>query len=174
MEMRFDSRMFGRCEYLMAYAWFDNVIQSPVSPPLRGRIITIKYLCSLLTWNCTDIHCSEGSLKPSSGMAIIWAEIEPKRWPCWNYLRRCRQVASEGHQQRTWGGGAVVNPQLIEVTFCVKVGKLHFDKEAVWYSDAPTTVLTVGVAVRVVRTCKLARFLPTDRGWAPWKYRHRG
>ena len=173
MEMTFDSRMFGRCEYLMAYAWFDNVIQSPGSPPMRGRIITIKSLCSLLTWNCTDIHCSEGSLKSASRKATIWAEIEPKRWPCWIHFTRCRQVSSEGHQQGTPGGGAVVNPQLVAIPFCIKVGKRHFDKEAVWYGDAPTTVLTVGVVVRVVRTCKLARVLPTDRGWAPWTDRYR-
>ena len=93
MEMMFDCRMFARCEYLVAY--------SPDSPPMGERIIAIKSIWLVLTWNCTEIHCCEGSLKSSSRIAMIWAEIEPKRWPCWNYFTRGRQVASEGHQQGT-------------------------------------------------------------------------
>ena len=71
-------------------------------------------------------------------------------------------MASESHQQECQGGGAVINPQLVVATFCVEMGKFHFDKEAVWHGDAPTTVLVVGVVVRVVRACKAARAFPTD------------
>ena len=126
------------------------------------------------TLTCTTVHWCEFSLKSSSRYATIWAEVEPQRWPCWNYSAMSHQVSSEGHQQWTWGGEAVVNPQVVVATFCAEVGKLHFDKEAVWYGDAPATVLAVGVVVRVVRACKSARVFPTDGGRAPWTNRYRG
>ena len=148
--------------YFSWFSWHNSII------------IEIEPMFWKLTRNCTGVHCSEGSLKSYSWIAPIRAEIEPKRWPRWNYFTGGRQVSSEGHQQGTWAGGAVVNPQLVVVRFCVKVGKLHFDKEAVWYGDAPTTVLAVGVVVRVVRTCKPARILSTDGRRASWKRRPRG
>ena len=135
----------------------------------------MQYLSRSYTYTltCTTVHWCVVSLKSSSRIAMIWAEIEPKRWPCWNYSAMSPQVVSEGHQQWTWGGGAVVNSQHV-TPFCSEVDKLHLDTEAVCYGDAPATVLVVGVVVRVVRTCKLARVLPTDRGWAPWTNRYRG
>ena len=117
-----------------------------------------------LTW-----HCCVGSSKSSSRRVIIRAEIEPQQRPRWNHFAGCRQLAREGRQQGTWQGGAVVNPQLIVATFCVEVGKFHFDKDAPCHADAPNTVCVVGVIVRVVRACKLARVLPTDWSWASWK-----
>ena len=80
------------------------------------------------------------------------------------------QVVTEVNQQWTWDGGAVVNSQLV-TPFCTEVEKLHFDTEAVWYGDAPATVLAVRVVVRVVRAYKLARVTPIDGGRASWKYR---
>ena len=132
--------------------------------------IVIEPMFWKLTRNCIGVHCSEGSLKSASRIDPIRAESEPKRSPCWKYSAGGRQVSSAVHQQRTWCGGAVVNEQLV-IPFCAEVGKLHFDKEAVWYGDAPTTVLAVRVVVRVVRAYKLARVTPTDGGRAHWKYR---
>ena len=114
-------------------------------------------------------HFCEGSSKSSSRWVIIRAEIEPQRWPCWNHFTGSRQLAREGRQQGTWHGGAVVNPQLIVATFCVEVGKLHFDKRVPWHADAPNTVLSVGIIFRVVRACKLPDVLSTDGRWASWK-----
>ena len=132
--------------------------------------IVIEPIFWKLTRKCTGVHCCEVSLKSSSRIAMIWAEIEPKRWPCWEYSARSRQVASEVHQQGTWGGGAVVNEQLV-TPFRAEVGKLQSDKEPSWYGDAPATVLAVRVVVRVVRTYKLARVIPTNGGRATWKYK---
>ena len=114
-------------------------------------------------------HFCEGSSKSSSRWVIIGAEIEPQRWPCWNHFTGSRQLAREGCQQGTWQGGAVVNPQLIVATFCVEVGKLHFDKRVPWHADAPNTALSVGIIFRVVRACKLPDVLSTDGRWASWK-----
>ena len=157
----------------------------PESIPDRQSTLDIKWYFPLLIWhnsifiviesmfwkltrNCTRVHWCELSLKSSSRIAIIWAEIKPKRWPCWKYSAKSPQLASESHQQGTWGRGAVVNPQLV-IPFRAEVGKLHFDNKAVWYGDAPATVLAVRVVVRVVRACKLAKVLPTDGGRASWK-----
>ena len=167
MEMRFDGSIFAPFHTLIACI-IGRVILSQDSSTISGKIIVLKSMFLRHTQ-----HFCEGSSESSSRWAIIRAEIEPQPRPCWNHFTGSRQLAREGRQHGTWDGGAVANPQLIVATFRVEVEKLHFDNEAPCHTDAPNTVLSVGVIVRVVRACKLPNVLSTDGQWTSWKRRPR-